>query len=357
MSWRVLQYSWASRSGRGVAPVARRRPRATRHEAATRGRGAAEPQDELRGPRLRAPRPSRHGERLLEVHHERREAVVVHPAQRVESPRKARHAERMEFLSLRDRERPDRRGGDDPEGPLRPDEQPLQVEPGRRAADGPRSEDGAVREDRLEPEDLVPHRAPEVRGVPHAIRPDRAPEGRPRAGPRVVAQEEPVAAQATVEVLQDDPRLRGRRARTAVDRPHPAHPPQVEHDRVRRWPGPTHEPRAAAPRDDGTVEPPRDPEDRGDLRGRDREDDRGGGVSDVGERGPAGRTQGVHPVSRRDPVPGQHPRRADRPRQRPPHGRLVHSRVPRIVARLYLPRGPSRPPRGIGSSVSPQKPL
>jgi len=55
----------------------------------------------------------------------------------------------------------------------------------------------------------------------------------------------------------------------------------VEHDRVRRRPGPAHEPRAAAPRDDGTVERPRDPEDRGDLCGRDREDDRGGGLSGV----------------------------------------------------------------------------
>src|SRR6267143_259711 len=50
MSWRVPQYSWASRSGRGVAPAARRRPRATRHEAATRGRGPQNPRTSSGGP-------------------------------------------------------------------------------------------------------------------------------------------------------------------------------------------------------------------------------------------------------------------------------------------------------------------
>src|SRR2546422_864575 len=255
------------------------------------------PKIEARRPAFGSPRQGRPGEGLFEIHYRRSETIVIDSDEARKSPRKITNRERMDLLPLRDREHAEGRRGHDAERPLRSDEQPLQVEAGRGSHRGTGAHDGPVREDHLEPEDLVPHRPAEVSRVPDPVGPDCPSEGRARARPRIVAEGETLLSQSAIQRLQDYAGLRGCPVRGSVDRQGSWHSTHDEDGRIR--PRRTDAQRAAtAPLGHGPHARGRgEADDDGDIFRRAGPDHRGRIDAILREAGPAMGSERIEPVS------------------------------------------------------------
>src|SRR6267143_2996566 len=159
--------------------------------------GPRESQVERRRACLASPRDSGSLERLLEIHHARRETLIVDPREGSESGGEVRQAKRVNLFLFREAEHAKGGCGHDAQGSFRADEETFQVETRRGSGDGPSSNHASVREDGLEAKDLISHRSAKIAGIADAVRPDGPADGGARPGPGIVSKSETMPPELT----------------------------------------------------------------------------------------------------------------------------------------------------------------